>query len=134
MPQETDQTREEYVKALINSDLTLNPVGINTECYRIYEAMSLGSIPVIEDVMTSGNCGAKNERTSLRLLKKYGAPVVYVKNWSELQKVLMKERELSQVEKVRRRTDILHWYKKFKAKMQEVFLHAIQTQFFADDR
>nr|XP_009926566.1 PREDICTED: transmembrane protein 5 isoform X2 [Haliaeetus albicilla] len=48
-PQETDESFKNYQDALLQSDLTLCPVGINTECYRIYEACSYGSLPVIED-------------------------------------------------------------------------------------
>ncbi|KAJ7411465.1 transmembrane protein 5 [Pitangus sulphuratus] len=51
-PQETNESFKNYQDALLQSDLTLCPVGINTECYRIYEACSYGSLPVIEDVMT----------------------------------------------------------------------------------
>ncbi|KAJ7418872.1 transmembrane protein 5 [Willisornis vidua] len=51
-PQETNESFKNYQDALLHSDLTLCPVGINTECYRIYEACSYGSLPVIEDVMT----------------------------------------------------------------------------------
>ncbi|PKU48521.1 transmembrane protein 5 isoform x1 [Limosa lapponica baueri] len=55
-PQETNESFKNYQDALLQSDLTLCPVGINTECYRIYEACSYGSLPVIEDVMTpAGN-------------------------------------------------------------------------------
>lgn len=45
-----------YQYALSLSDLTLNPVGMNTECYRIYEAMAHGSVPVVEDKTTPGLC------------------------------------------------------------------------------
>ncbi|GFS09623.1 transmembrane protein 5-like [Elysia marginata] len=59
-PEESPESREQYLYALSNSDLTLNPVGINTECYRIYEAMAMGSIPVIENIMTPGHCGGSS--------------------------------------------------------------------------
>ncbi|RMC10006.1 hypothetical protein DUI87_12799 [Hirundo rustica rustica] len=50
-PQETNASFKNYQDALLQSDLTLCPVGINTECYRIYEACSYGSLPVIEDLV-----------------------------------------------------------------------------------
>ncbi|KAG8182575.1 hypothetical protein JTE90_021715 [Oedothorax gibbosus] len=56
-PKETKDSLGVYIQSLRLSDLTLNPVGMNTECYRIYEAMSFGSIPVVENVMTPGACG-----------------------------------------------------------------------------
>ena len=57
MPGETQESRQEYYHALLHSDFTLNPVGKNTECYRVYEAMSYGSVPIVENRMTPGNCG-----------------------------------------------------------------------------
>ncbi|KYO47700.1 transmembrane protein 5 isoform A [Alligator mississippiensis] len=54
-PQETNESFKNYQDALLQSDLTLCPVGVNTECYRIYEACSYGSVPVVEDVMTPAN-------------------------------------------------------------------------------
>lgn len=68
LPQETAETRDEYLRVLSRSDLTLNPVGINTECYRIYESMALGAVPVIEDVMTPGICGNSSSLSNSKLL------------------------------------------------------------------
>eukprot|EP00069_Balaena_mysticetus_P009113 bmy_19964T0 len=48
-PQETNESLKNYQDALLQSDLTLCPAGVNTECYRIYEACSYGSVPVVED-------------------------------------------------------------------------------------
>ena len=56
-PEESPESKQQYLYALSNSDLTLSPVGINTECYRIFEAMAMGSVPVVEDIMTQGYCG-----------------------------------------------------------------------------
>ncbi|GFO40497.1 transmembrane protein 5-like [Plakobranchus ocellatus] len=69
-PQETPESSQQYLYALSNSDLTLSPVGINSECYRIFEAMALGSVPVIEDVMTPGYCGDRlhSQNTSQKFL------------------------------------------------------------------
>uniref|UniRef100_H2Z1K1 Uncharacterized protein n=1 Tax=Ciona savignyi TaxID=51511 RepID=H2Z1K1_CIOSA len=49
LTEETAETSVFYQHALRNSDLTLSPVGKNAECYRTYEALEFGSIPVIED-------------------------------------------------------------------------------------
>ena len=38
-----------YLSHLRNSKLTLCPLGLNPEQYRIYEAIMAGSVPVIED-------------------------------------------------------------------------------------
>jgi len=79
LPLESEQSRQLYLDIVLQSDLTLSPVGLNTECYRIYEALSLGSIPVVEDIMTPGECDASNAASPLRQLKKMNAPVLYLK-------------------------------------------------------
>lgn len=133
MPKESSRSREDYIQALRESDLTLNPVGKNTECYRIYEAMSLGSLPVIEDVMTPGQCGGINPYP-LRLLKQYGAPVIYVSEWKDINKLLETERHLSLVDVVSRRQKILKWYAGFLEKLKWRFVKIIQQKFFSSKR
>ncbi|WAR25581.1 RXLT1-like protein, partial [Mya arenaria] len=120
------------------SDLTLNPVGQNTECYRIYEAISYGSIPVIEDVRTPGICG-KSETSEpqvfpLRLLKDHNAPVIFVKHWSELHDLIENEKTLLHSERVKRRRNVLLWYESFKSKMRKTITNVISTHFFGVDR
>ena len=135
-PEETPETSEQYIKSLSQSDLTLNPVGKNTECYRIYEAISYGSVPVIEDVMTPGNCG-KSQSSGvfpLRLLKELEAPVIYIKDWTELSDIFAKERNLRHSDKVKRRRNILLWYESFKSKMREKLVRAINKHFWDLDR
>ena len=125
-PNESKQTANEYYQALLHSDLTLSPVGINTECYRLYEACSYGSVPVVEDVQTTGNCS----NTPLKLLKFYNAPFIYLKSWTELPEILEKEKQLTLEQKIRRREKLLHWYWKFKRKLQQSFVAQIKKTFF----
>ena len=127
-PDETDDSQSEYIHSLMDSDLVLHPVGMNTECYRIYEALSYGSVPIVEDVYTQGNC---KEATSgpLRLLKQYKAPVIYVTNWDELDQILANERKMSLMEIVERRKMVLEWYQYFKKTMQNIFLDTIENKF-----
>ncbi|XP_053376778.1 ribitol-5-phosphate xylosyltransferase 1-like [Mercenaria mercenaria] len=136
LPLETDETREQFIQALSQSDLTLNPVGVNTECYRIYEAITYGSIPVVEDIMTPGNCGkSKNSNTfPLRLLKEMDAPIIYIKDWSELTKILENEKKLRHSEVVKRRRNILLWYESFKSKMRQKLIGAMNRHFFGLNR
>ena len=136
LPQETNESREEYIQTLSQSDLTLNPVGKNTECYRIYEAIAYGSIPVIEDVMTQGNCGraSLSSHYPLRLLKEMDAPLIFIKDWSELTKIIEKEKTLRYSEKVKRRRNILLWYESFKSKLREKFIRIINEHFFGIKR
>ncbi|KAJ8269823.1 hypothetical protein COCON_G00124300 [Conger conger] len=54
VPMETADSLRRYQAALAQSDLTLCPVGVNAESYRLYEASALGSLPVVEDRGTEG--------------------------------------------------------------------------------
>ncbi|XP_046407109.1 ribitol-5-phosphate xylosyltransferase 1-like [Ischnura elegans] len=130
-PLETEFTLQRYISALHKSDLTLSPVGENTECYRIYESLSLGSVPVVEDVVTPGNCDRNQNIAPLRLLKDHGAPLIYIKNWSALPGLLSEERLLTLEEKVQRRLNTVQWYKHFKIAMRDVFIGVISKVFFA---
>ncbi|KAM5173118.1 ribitol-5-phosphate xylosyltransferase 1 [Mantella aurantiaca] len=135
-PQETNESFKSYSDALLQSDLTLSPVGINTECYRIYEACSYGSVPVIEDVMTPGNCGNSSvpNNTPLRLLKLFGAPFIFLKSWKELPSIINKEKNMSLQEKIQRRKLILEWYRQFKLKLQRKFTETLEKTFAYSDR
>lgn len=134
LPEETEHSRDNYLKVLAHSDLTLNPVGMNPECYRIYEALSYGSIPVIEDVLTPGNCGNSSGfsvSAPHRLLKSEKAPVIFIKDWQkELPTILDKEAKMTLEQKSKRRKDVLLWYENFKAKMRKRFVSVIQEKFF----
>lgn len=136
LPQETEQTRKDYLTALSQSDLTLNPVGQNTECYRIYEAMAYGSVPVIEDVMTPGECGPSpsSRLYPLRLLKELDAPVIYIKDWKTLPELLRRESELSHDQKVRRRRKAVQWYDNFKTLMRDRLVKVLEDRFFNINR
>lgn len=134
LPEETEHSRDNYLKVLAHSDLTLNPVGMNPECYRIYEALSYGSIPVIENVLTPGNCGNSSGfsvSAPHRLLKSEKAPVIFIKDWQkELPTILDKEAKMTLEQKSKRRKDVLLWYENFKAKMRKRFVSVIQEKFF----
>ncbi|KAK3601759.1 hypothetical protein CHS0354_016123 [Potamilus streckersoni] len=132
VPLERAESREEYVQTVAQSDLTLNPVGQNTECYRIYEALSLGSVPVIEDVMTPGICGKSPASNvyPLRLLKEFKAPVIYIKNWNDLPNMLETEKSLNHSYIARRRKNVLLWYESFKSKLRDRFVNVIRERFF----
>ncbi|NXY85326.1 RXLT1 xylosyltransferase, partial [Alcedo cyanopectus] len=135
-PQETNASLRNYQDALLQSDLTLCPVGINTECYRIYEACSYGSIPVIEDVMTPGDCGNSSvyNRAPLQLLKTMGAPFIFIKSWKELPAVLKKEKRMSLKEKIQRRKKLMEWYRNFKERMRQKFIQALENAFVPSDK
>uniref|UniRef100_A0A6B2F9A2 Exostosin GT47 domain-containing protein n=1 Tax=Bothriechis nubestris TaxID=1766655 RepID=A0A6B2F9A2_9SAUR len=135
-PQETNKSLRIYQAALLESDLTLCPVGVNTECYRIYEACSFGSVPVVEDVMTPGNCGnsSVHHRAPLQLLKTLGAPFIFIKNWKELPAVLEKEQNMTLQQKIQRRKILMEWYQQFKAQMRQKFVSILEKAFLPMDK
>ncbi|XP_041113991.1 ribitol-5-phosphate xylosyltransferase 1 isoform X1 [Polyodon spathula] len=132
LPRETGDSLRKYQEALLQSDVTLCPVGVNTECYRIYEACSYGSVPVVEDIMTPGNCGNSSVAHSapLQLLKAMGAPFIFVKDWGELPAVLEKEIQMTLLEKHERRKKLVAWYSRFKLDLKEQLTDAIENTFF----
>ncbi|TMS05520.1 Ribitol-5-phosphate xylosyltransferase 1 [Larimichthys crocea] len=129
LPQETADSLRRYQTALAQSELTLCPVGINTECYRIYEACSYGSVPVVEDVLTPGTCAA-GPSSPLHLLKAAGAPFIFINDWKELPAILERERRMSQEQRVDRRRRLLEWYAGFRQQMKERFTEVIEETFF----
>ncbi|XP_030646762.1 ribitol-5-phosphate xylosyltransferase 1 isoform X2 [Chanos chanos] len=129
LPQETADTLRQYQMALAQSDLTLCPVGVNTECYRVYEACAYGSVPVVEDVLTQGACEA-GRNSPLRLLKDAGAPFIFLKRWDELPAVLEKEKKMTQAEKTERRMKLLEWYGGFRQQMKDKFTEVLEEAFF----
>ncbi|XP_060226987.1 ribitol-5-phosphate xylosyltransferase 1 [Meriones unguiculatus] len=135
-PQETNESLKNYQDALLQSDLTLCPVGVNTECYRIYEACSFGSIPVVEDVMTAGHCGNMSSHHSapLQLLKAMGAPFIFIKDWKELPAILEKEKTVTLQEKIQRRKMLLHWYQHFKTELKWKFTNILESSFFMNNK
>ncbi|XP_055506637.1 ribitol-5-phosphate xylosyltransferase 1 isoform X1 [Leucoraja erinacea] len=132
LPQETNDSLKKYQDALLQSDLTLCPVGINTECYRIYEACACGSVPVIEDVMTPGQCGNSSvfQNAPLRLLKSMGAPFIFVTDWGELPAILEKEKAMTLQEKNQRRRIVIEWFKQFRTQLKKKFTDILENKFF----
>lgn len=126
VPEETYSSLRNYIDVLQNSDLTLSPVGVNSECYRIYEAMSLGSIPVVENTMTPGKCASP-----LRLLKRHNAPFIYVKDWSNLSQILINDMNLNFTLILQRRKNIIHWYRGFKLSVAVNFVKILKKKFFS---
>ena len=124
---------DEYVKVLRSSDLTLNPAGKNVECYRLYEAMAVGSVPVIEDTTLTASCGTAvgdAHRQVFRLLKQHNAPVMYVSDWRQLTAILHSEQQMSSADIIARRINLVNWYRKFRRKMRDTFVHVIRQKFF----
>ncbi|KAM9073309.1 ribitol-5-phosphate xylosyltransferase 1 [Megaptera novaeangliae] len=135
-PQETNESLKNYQDALLQSDLTLCPAGVNTECYRIYEACSYGSVPVVEDVMTAGSCANSSvyHNAPLQLLKSMNAPFIFIKNWKELPAILEKEKTIILQEKIQRRKRLLQWYQYFKAELKMRFINIVESSFLKNNK
>lgn len=121
---ETEQSAIDYLKTLEESESVLSPVGMNAECYRIYEALSVGSLPVIEDQKTSGVCD-----NPYRLLKEYNVPAVFISDWEELPGILEYLASLSEEELTHQRNKVIKWYRKFLDQMKDKFVEVIKTNF-----
>ncbi|KAI1299227.1 hypothetical protein HDE_03850 [Halotydeus destructor] len=132
LPAETRDTLQVYIEALRYSDLTLSPIGMNHECYRIFEALSFGSIPVLEENLShvTGSKTSCDHSSAYRLLKLYNAPVIYVHNWTaELPNLIARESGYSQEYKVRRRLHAMNWYSGFKNTLRDHFIDVLSRKF-----
>jgi len=62
-----------YYDALLGAKFVASPIGYGRDCYRTWEALALGTIPVLEE---STQTGAEEERA------KYGGlPIIWVRRW-----------------------------------------------------
>jgi hypothetical protein len=89
---ELEGSMAEYVSILRESDYTLCPPGFNVEAYRIYEAMTFGSVPILQYGVKRMTGDLQDDKykcaDSFRLLKEHNAPVIWLDDWSELTDVL----------------------------------------------
>eukprot|EP00042_Codosiga_hollandica_P042152 m.383395 g.383395 ORF g.383395 m.383395 type:complete len:103 (+) comp56258_c0_seq27:238-546(+) len=83
---------QEYVTMLQTSDYTLCPLGFNAETYRVYEAVSMGSIPIVERATNQTLAGQCDLDSALAPLKHLDAPVVWIDSWTELPALLLEVR------------------------------------------
>lgn len=135
-PSETKESLGVYIEAIKSSDLTLNPIGMNHECYRIYEAMQFGSTPVLEENLShvQGKKTSCDHSSVYRLLKEFKAPAVYVSNWTtELTSLIHREvHGVSREEKVERRKRVIDWYSHFRREMRDRLVKVIKEKFFRE--
>ncbi|EGD77267.1 hypothetical protein PTSG_08361 [Salpingoeca rosetta] len=125
LPNETPETAEEYKQMLLESEYTLAPAGLNTECYRWYEAAAAGSTPIVEDVIQPKTCG----RDPLALLKELEAPFIYVKDWRDLPAVLEREQRKTPQQLFQQRVALVTWYEDFKVRMRGRFCSTLAHAF-----
>ena len=132
LPMFANPTSTEYLPLLTSSTFTLCPAGKNPEQYRIWEAMMAGSIPIIEDPTVSmtpsmhSAYAASFRCTPLdvhRVLKKYKAPVIFIKDWRELPSLLngMGEKEVAE-----KRREIKRWFRELKVELRRELLERVK--------
>jgi len=132
---ESHMAPSEYVHVLLDSVFTLSPIGHNPECFRLYEAMEAGSIPVISVDRDYRRHRCKN---SLRRMLKFAVPaveagkatsittpIVILRSWDELfprlDDLLRNRTELDE-----RQAALGLWYRKFMestvSRFEDIFL------------
>lgn len=96
-----------YMKVLLESVFTLAPAGHNPECFRLYEAVEAGSIPVI-----SLDTHYKEHKCKDSLSHWLDSPIIIVDSWNEviatLQKLLEDPDALDM-----RQADLRAWYRQY---------------------
>ena len=105
---------------------------MNHECYRIYEALSYLSVPVLEENLAhvAGKRSNCDQQSSYRLLKEFDAPVKFVANWTnDLGRILEDELKLSSEERLNRRIRLFNWYEKFKSSMSSRLAEVAKKKF-----
>eukprot|EP00052_Salpingoeca_macrocollata_P011711 m.90516 g.90516 ORF g.90516 m.90516 type:complete len:394 (+) comp18169_c0_seq2:50-1231(+) len=122
-----EDASREYMQTLLGSHHTLCPAGLNTECYRWFEALACGSIPIVEDVIQPATC----THDPLRLMKHFHAPFLYVRKWTELPALLAKRRALAPEQQQKEREHAVAWYEWFKQQMRQRFLEVLAYHFDA---
>ena len=131
----TIEADDAYAYALRNSEITLSPRGSAAECYRTFEALEFGSLPLISDTVQE-KCkehaapGYEKTTAPYRLFKLYDAPVMYLKNWTELPGMISDFEALSDQERTERRKKLFSWYGEFKMRLQRKVVEDVK-RFFA---
>ena len=100
---------DEYRAVLLNSVLTLAPAGGNPECFRLWEALEAGSIPVVplDETYHQHPCS-----DSLLPLRQSAAPIIFVRGWMELPGIL-KDLNDHPTRADQMQKEALAWYERF---------------------
>ncbi len=123
---------DEYMRVVLDSVFTLSPAGHNPECFRMFEAVEAGSIPILthDDLHGSRHPTRFLYRVvphpcANALLHWYEAPIVVLDSWDDLYPTV--ERLLADpagLDDLQRR--LRHWYDEYMrgavAKFEDIFL------------
>ncbi|KAL7542073.1 hypothetical protein ACHAXR_011503 [Thalassiosira sp. AJA248-18] len=98
---------DSYTKIVLDSIFTLSPAGHNPECYRMFEAVEAGSIPILLKINLNpkGRCiGALHHW--------YDAPIVILESWDDLYPTV--EKLMKNLEALDKMQTKLHtWYDEY---------------------
>jgi hypothetical protein len=79
---------DDYMQVVLDSMFTLSPVGHNPECFRLYQAIEAGSIPILTKDDMRGvwdHRGAKEHPCKGALLHWFDySPIVILDTWDDL--------------------------------------------------
>jgi hypothetical protein len=111
-------TPEVYADILHRSQFTLSPTGHNPECFRIYEAIEAGSIPIV--IVGDGEYDTHPCRESMRPLllmddhdnDNEDTPLVVLKDWNQLNDTLTRLLQ-DPMALNRRQAQLRRWYHDF---------------------
>lgn len=73
---------DEYMHAVLDSVFTVSPGGGNPECFRLFEAVEAGSIPIL--VKSDLNAGGRGGRCVGSLNHWADAPILLLDTWEDL--------------------------------------------------
>jgi hypothetical protein len=92
------------MQVLLESTFTLAPSGHNPECFRLYEAVESGSIPVVATDEYYRNHQCKDS-----LIHWLSSPIIVLESWSELMSTL--QQLLEEPEALdKRQAELRAWY------------------------
>ena len=117
---------EEYRNVLLDSKLTLCPVGHNAEAYRIYEASMAGSIPVL---FTGEGYHKKRCRESFKPFIDSNAPFIYLDKYDEIENLIQKVMLNHDNWVDKQSVAVVAWFKKFMSEFAFKFESIIEYSY-----
>jgi hypothetical protein len=113
-----------YRAVLLASDATLCPSGRHPLSYRLIEAATLGSIPVVvplpktAEEQQTGSITCRSSDVVWSPYRQPGVPLVFAATWPEAVVELRKLAALSDAEMSARREDLRRWLQSFEGKLR----------------
>ncbi|KAL7554699.1 hypothetical protein ACHAWF_018373 [Thalassiosira exigua] len=123
-------TTDDYIKVVLDSVFTLSPAGHSPECFRLFEAVEAGTIPVMSRADLHGEHHPEAyRRREYRhaphpckdsLQHWYDAPIVVLDSWRDLYPTVERLME-DPVELDRIQSNLRSWYKGYMCKVMADF-------------